>query len=64
MSDGKEYASISQILGKGGKVLLKEVKRQSQKALEEAKTIAKQKEQWLIQKVTSKYGLAVKESIQ
>ncbi len=63
LSDGREYASISQILGRGGKTLLKEVTRQSKKAKEEALKIAKEKENWLIQKVLNRYGLALKEEV-
>ena len=60
-SDGKEYTCITEVVGKGGKTLLKQVTRQSKKACEEAMRIAKEKEDWLVQRVLAMYGLTLKE---
>lgn len=61
MSDGKEYTTITEVVGKGGKTLLKQVTRQSKKACDEAMKIAKEKEDWLVQRVLAMYGLTLKE---
>ena len=57
LSDGREYTSVSQVLGKGSKILLKAVSRQSKKALEEALKIAEREESNLVQRVLDRYGL-------
>lgn len=59
-SDGMEYTTITEVVGMGGKTLLKQVTRQSKKACEEALKIAKEKEDWLVQRVLARYGLELK----
>lgn len=49
------------VMGKGLTVLLKEVQRSSQTALNEALAIAKEKEQELIESVLAKYNLELAE---
>lgn len=56
-SNGTSYNTISQILGKGNKLLLKEVSRRSKKAETEAIALAKEKEQFLLERVLTRYGL-------
>jgi len=56
-SEGREYKTFTQVLGKGNKLLLKEVKRRSKKAEAEAESIALKKADWLLSQVISKYGL-------
>lgn len=61
LNDGKEYTTVTETLGKGAKVLLKEVTRQSKKSETEAVEIAYQKECMLINLVVEKYGLKLAE---
>lgn len=57
---GASYKSVTQVLGKGLKILLKEVSRRSKKAEEEAIKIAEEKEDFVISKVCERYGLKLK----
>lgn len=57
LDNGTEYNSISQALGKGNKLLLKEVTRRSKKAEAEAELIAEKKADWLLGQVMERYGL-------
>lgn len=57
LADGTEYSTIQQVLGKGNKLLLKEVTRRSKKAEAEAEMLAEEKADWLLEKVMEKYGL-------
>ena len=61
LNNGKEYTTVTETLGKGAKILLKEVTRQSKKSEAEAISIAAEKEVMLIETVVSKYGLKLKE---
>lgn len=51
---------VSKMLGKGLKILLKEVTRKSVKAEREAEILAEEKMQYLIDQVCKKYGLVLK----
>ncbi len=61
LNDGREYNTITNTLGKGLKLLLKQVSRQSVKAELEAIELAKENEEMLLNRVLSKYGLKLKE---
>ncbi len=61
MHDGTEYKTFTETLGKGAKILLKEIKRRSEKQMKEAFSIASEKEAALVEYVCSKYGLIIKE---
>lgn len=56
---GRDYRTFTQVVGKGNKLLLKEVTRQSKKAAEEAERIAEEKAEWLLQQVVARYGLTL-----
>ena len=56
-SDGRDYKTFTQVVGKGNKLLLKEVARRSKKAETEAEQIALKKMDWLLSRVMAKYGL-------
>jgi hypothetical protein len=58
---GNEYNTFTQVLGKGNKLLLKEVARRSKKAEIEAEKIAEEKADWLLEQVCKIYGLKLKE---
>ncbi|MBQ7818401.1 MAG: hypothetical protein IJ341_01760 [Bacteroidales bacterium] len=62
LPDGREYQTFTQVLGKGNKLLLKEVSRQSNKAAEEAERIAEEKADWLLHQVVTRYGLILADS--
>lgn len=62
LADGREYRSITQVLGKGNKLLLKEVRRRSKKAEAKAEALAEQKANWLLQRVLERYGLKLAET--
>lgn len=61
-SDKREYKTFTQVLGKGKKLLLKEVTRRSKKAAEEAERIAEEKADWLLNQVLASYGLTLAEN--
>ncbi len=63
-TDGRDYNTFTQVLGKGNKVLLKEVKRRSKKAEAEAELIASEKADWLLNEVLRRYGLKLAEEVQ
>jgi integrase/recombinase XerC len=52
---------VAKVLGKGNKLLLKEVARRSKKAEIEAEKIAEEKADWLLEQVCKIYGLKLKE---
>ncbi|MBR2302017.1 MAG: hypothetical protein IKA41_08735 [Bacteroidaceae bacterium] len=60
-SEGRDYKTFTQILGKGNKLLLKEVGRRSKKAEAEAELIAEEKASWLLNQVLNRYGLKLAE---
>lgn len=59
MDDGREYNTYSQQVGKGLKLLLKEVSRQSKKSAQEAIAMAAEKEAMVIERVCEQYGLVL-----
>ena len=61
LGDGTGYTFYTETLGKGGKLLLKAVGRQSQKAKQEAIEIARKKEDVLVGMILSRYGLKLAE---
>lgn len=56
-SNGQQFTSVQQTVGKGGKLLLKAVKRRSKKAEEEAESLAAEKADYLVNHVCVRYGL-------
>lgn len=62
LPDGREYRTFTQVLGKGNKVLLKEVSRRSKKAAETAELLAEEKADWLLGQVLARYGLKIAET--
>lgn len=57
--NGQTYRSVSQILGQGSKMLLKEVGRRSSNAEAEAVELAKTKKDELIKFVCEKYNITL-----
>ena len=60
LSNGKPYTTVTQTLGRGNKMLLKEVSRKSKRSKAEAISFAAEKESLLISLVCSSCGLTVK----
>lgn len=59
LPNGECYNAVTQSLGVGNKLLLKEVSRKSKKAEAEAIALAAKQEKWLIEQVCAKNGLAL-----
>lgn len=57
LSNGTEYSTSTVTLGKGYKLMLKEVGRKSQKAEKEANRLAEEKVDFIVDKVCKRYGL-------
>ena len=57
LSNGTEYSTSTVTLGKGYKLMLKEVGRSSQKAEEEANRLAEEKEEFIVKEVCKRYDL-------
>ena len=57
--NGHEYETVSQILGQGSKMLLKQVARKSKKAEQESIVLAQEKKDELINYVCNKYGITL-----
>ena len=55
--NGKEYTTNTFTVGKGYKLLLKEVGRRSKKAETEANILGEEKSDYIIDKVCKRYGL-------
>ena len=64
LSDGTEHSERTFIVGKGYKLMLKEVGRKSQKAEEEANRLAEEKVDFIVDKVCKRYGLELAKSQQ
>lgn len=61
LEDRGDYQTVSQVLGKGLKILLKQVARRSKKAEDTAIQIAQERKAELIAAVCKKYGYEVEE---
>ena len=57
LSNGTEYSTSTVTLGKGYKLLLKEVGRRSEKSENEANILAEEKVDFIVEKVCGRYGL-------
>lgn len=57
LSNGTEYSTSTVTVGKGYKLLLKEVARRSEKSENEANILAEEKVDFIVEKVCRRYGL-------
>ncbi len=57
LDSGLQYTEKTITVGKGYKLMLKEVSRRSQKAENEANILAEEKADFIVEKVCSRYGL-------
>ena len=57
LNNGQEYTTKTFTVGKGYKLLLKEVSRRSEKAEAEANSLAEEKADFIVDKVCRRYGL-------